>query len=80
MALNLTARERRFVALVVVVVIVVRLAWRKRIRRPTPSFLLALACGFPLALHASLRSGRDFALWVLAPARSGGLRTAAVNR
>ena len=123
MALVLTERERRVVALVVVVVIAVRLAtlagyplmdstesryaeiarkmletgnwltpqfdygvpfWGKpplstwlsaasmsafgvsEFAARLPSFLLALACGIPLALHASLRGGRDFALWTLA--------------
>jgi 4-amino-4-deoxy-L-arabinose transferase-like glycosyltransferase len=31
-----------------------------------PSFLLALACGVAVGLHASLRGGRDLALWTLA--------------
>jgi 4-amino-4-deoxy-L-arabinose transferase-like glycosyltransferase len=31
-----------------------------------PSFLLALACGVPVGLYASLRGGRDLALWTLA--------------
>ena len=30
-----------------------------------PSFLLALACGIPVALHAALRGGRDQGLWTL---------------
>lgn len=31
-----------------------------------PSLLLILACGIPIAFHASLRGGRDLALWTLA--------------
>ena len=38
-----------------------------------PSFLLALACGVPIAIHAALRGGRDQALWTLALASSLGL-------
>ena len=31
-----------------------------------PSFLLALACAVPIAVHAKLRGGRDPVLWTLA--------------
>jgi len=38
-----------------------------------PSLLLILGCGVPLALHASLRGGRDLAWWTLALFASIGL-------
>lgn len=38
-----------------------------------PSFLLALACGIPVALHAALRGGRDQGAWTLALFASTGL-------
>ena len=130
MALDLTARERRALALFVVVVIVVRLAtlgayplmdstesryaeiarkmletgnwltpqfdygvpfWGKpplstwlsaaamaafgvgEFAARLPSFLLALACAIPIAVHGTLRGGRDQGLWTLALFASTGL-------
>jgi 4-amino-4-deoxy-L-arabinose transferase-like glycosyltransferase len=38
-----------------------------------PSFLLAILCAIPVSTHASLRGGRDQALWTLALAASTAL-------